>query len=119
MALLPIITVPGGPTRYLSVKGSGTVEDPFVTVHQEAGGTPVALEVVPTSGGVQLPSTPCKFVVLKNQTGSPIQYGFAAGVPLFTLLNNFDERIDVDNADKLWIFDADNQGLTFRGYAIQ
>jgi hypothetical protein len=81
-------------------------------------GTPMLMEVVPDVDGERLPDLPCKYVVLKNQTGLQVQYGFAAGIPKFNLDNGLDERVNVDNANKLWIFDATASGQTFRAYAI-
>ena len=98
---------------------STTTPQGEVVHHKVEGGTPVGIEVVPVVAGTRLPDIPCTRVVLKNQTGSPLMWGFAASVPLFTLANNWDESVEVKNANMIWIFDADNQGLTFRAYALQ
>lgn len=95
-----------------------TGENPDGTPYHPDSGTPVALEVTPTLAGTPLPDAPCRYVVLKNQSGINVQYGFAAEEPAFTLLNNLDERVNVDNANKIFIFDADDSGATFKAYAI-
>jgi hypothetical protein len=95
-----------------------TGQNPDGTPFHPDSGSPVALSCTPDADGAQFPNTPCKYVILKNQSGTNVQYGFAAGEPSFTLLNNLDERVNVDNANKLWIFDADNSGATFTAYAI-
>jgi hypothetical protein len=86
--------------------------------HPDSGAA-IGFAVTPTSGGVQLPDVACKYIILKNQTAIDLVFGFAAGVPLFTLTSGADERVNVENANAIFMFDATDSGKTFRGYAIQ
>jgi hypothetical protein len=100
----------------LAMLASG--QNPDGTPFHPDSGTGVALEAVPTSGGARLSDAPCHYVMLKNQTGIALKWGFAAGEPLFTIEDGFDERVNVSNANQIYVFDAGDNGRTFRAYAI-
>jgi hypothetical protein len=113
---LDAVDIPGAQQHVAAMLLSGSNADG--TPYHPDSGTPVLLTVTPDADGARLPNTPCKYVMLRNDTGAILKFGFAAATPAFNLLNAQEVRVNVENANMIWIFDADAGGLEFNAYAI-
>jgi hypothetical protein len=95
-------------------------QNPDGTPFHPDAGHGLGVRVIPTSAGVAFPDTPCKYMILKNNTGVPLQWAFTATPAIkYPLAINAQERVNVDNAAQIFTFDAGDNGVEFSSYVIQ